>query len=99
MTDVEHAFNKFLSIRMEYIGSSILSNSDDYKHLIYECNQLFVELISLLPQDCQLRLQHYETSTVLLQSISETLMYKQGLKDGMNLNTLLPNESPQNNLQ
>ncbi|KHL94265.1 hypothetical protein QW71_18880 [Paenibacillus sp. IHB B 3415] len=93
MTDEEHAFNKFLSIRMEYIDSSILSNSDEYKHLIYECNQLFVELISLLPQDCKQHLQSYETSTTLLQSIAETLMYKQGLTDGMNLNKLLPNES------
>lgn len=74
---------------MEYIGSSILSNSDEAKRLIRECNQLFMELSSSLPYDCKQIFQNYDTSTALLQGIAETLIYKQGLKDGLNLDKLL----------
>ncbi|MBW4081562.1 hypothetical protein [Paenibacillus sp. S150] len=88
MANLEQAFDQFLSIHMEYAAHSILSNSDEYKQLISECNDTFVELVSLLPQECKLILQNYDTSTTLLQCIAETLMYKQGLKDGMNLNKL-----------
>ncbi|WP_019912982.1 hypothetical protein [Paenibacillus sp. HW567] len=89
MANLEQAFDQFLSIRMEYTAHSILSNSNEYKQLIQECNQLFVELISFLPKDYKQLLQNYDTSTTLLQGIAETLMYKQGLKDGINLNKLL----------
>lgn len=41
MADIEHAFNQFLSIRMDYIDKSILSQSDEYKHLIGDCNRIF----------------------------------------------------------
>lgn len=92
MANLEQAFDQFLSIRMEYTAHSILSNSTEYKQLIQECNQLFVELIAFLPQDYKRLLQNYDTNTTLLQGIAETLMYKQGLKDGINLNKLLVDE-------
>ncbi|OKP94729.1 hypothetical protein [Paenibacillus sp. P32E] len=92
MVNLEQAFEQFLSIRMEYTAHSILSNSNEYKQLIVECNQLFNELISFLPQDYKQLLQNYDTSTTLLQGIAETLMYKQGLKDGIHLNKLLFDE-------
>ncbi|AIQ16360.1 MULTISPECIES: hypothetical protein [unclassified Paenibacillus] len=88
MADIEHAFNQFLSIRMDYIDKSILSQSDEYKHLIGDCNRIFLDLLTKLPEDCKDTLQNYDTATTLLQGIAEVLMYKQGLHDGISLNRL-----------
>ncbi|AKG33627.1 hypothetical protein [Paenibacillus durus] len=89
MAYMEQAFNQFLSARMEYIANSILSNCNEYRQLIEECNQLFLTLMTDLPQEYKEMLQNYDTSTALLQGIAETLMYKQGLKDGISLNRFL----------
>jgi len=92
MTNLEPGFNQFISMRMEYIANSVLSNSDDYRQLIRECNQYFVKLTADLPLECQQILQLYDTSAALLQGMAETLMYTQGLKDGLSFNKLLAEE-------
>lgn len=92
MENLNQAFDQFISLRMEYIASSILSESNDYKQLIHECNQSFLDLQANLLLKDKVILQHYDANTTLLQGIAETLMYTQGLKDGIRLNKLLGNE-------
>jgi hypothetical protein len=89
MDNLTQAFNQFISIRMEYIADSVLHQSNDYKQSILECNQLFQDLQENLPQQYKEILQDYDTNTTLLQGIAESLMYKQGLKDGYRLKQML----------
>lgn len=93
MDSLTQAFNQFVSIRMDYIADSVLIQSDDYRHLLQECNQLFLELQANLPQQCLQTLLDYDTNTTLLQGIAESHMYEQGFKDGHRLEQLLKDDS------
>jgi hypothetical protein len=83
------AFDQLVSIRMEYTAKSVLSHSEEYKELIQESSKLFSELQALLPLEHKQILQDYDTYTTLLQGLAETLMYTQGLKDGVSLHKML----------
>ncbi|GGG12281.1 hypothetical protein GCM10010912_65910 [Paenibacillus albidus] len=92
MDSLDQALKQFISIRMEYTASSLLYHSNEYKQLIEECNQRFTDLEAYLPLAGKQLLQDYDTNSMLLQGIAETLMYKQGLKDGLRLHQMLENE-------
>lgn len=89
MNNLNDAFNQFISIRMESITDLILSQSEEYKQIINECNQLFSDLEAILPQECRQILQYYDANIESLQKITESIMYKEGLKDGFSMLSML----------
>ncbi|WP_411343586.1 hypothetical protein ACE3MZ_18520 [Paenibacillus sp. WLX1005] len=89
MDEFDKAFDQFKSIRMESIANLCIYNSKDYKKLMIDSDRLFTELCTYVkPQGMKL-LMDYCNAMTLLQGIAESMMYEQGLKDGINfLNTI-----------
>ncbi|MBE0336956.1 hypothetical protein NST83_07010 [Paenibacillus sp. FSL R10-2782] len=92
MNAIQDGLNQFISIRMEHVASSMLATSPEYEDLIKNCNQLFSILHDCLPKEYIQALYDYETNTTLLQGMAESIMYEQGLKDGVCLNQMLLGE-------
>lgn len=83
MDEFDKAFDQFKSIRMESIANLYIYNSKDYKKLVMDSDHLFTELCTYVkPQGMKL-LMDYCNAMTLLQGIAESMMYEQGLKDGI----------------
>lgn len=83
MEEWNKAFDQFKSIRMESIAHTSVYHSPEYKQLATERDRYFEQLCTYLePHKLEL-LMNYCNSETLLQSIAESMMYEQGLKDGI----------------
>ncbi|WDF49457.1 hypothetical protein PQ460_15745 [Paenibacillus sp. KACC 21273] len=86
MDDFEKDFNQFKSIRMESIANTIIYGSEDYKKLMLESDRLFTELCTYVEPEGMNLLMDYCNVVTLLQGIAESVMYEQGLRDGIKFN-------------
>lgn len=85
MDDFEKDFNQFKSMRMESIANKIIYGSEDYKKLMLESDRLFTELCTYVKPEGMKLLTDYCNVVTLLQGIAESVIYEQGLKDGVRL--------------
>lgn len=83
MDDFEKDFNQFKSMRMESIANTIIYGSEDYKKLMLESDRLFTELCTYVEPEGMKLLMDYCNVVTLLQGIAESVMYEQGLRDGI----------------
>lgn len=86
MDDFEKDFNQFKSMRMESIANTIIYGSDEYKKLMVESDRLFTDLCTYVKPEGMKLLMDYCNVVTLLQGIAESVMYEQGLRDGINFN-------------
>lgn len=84
MDDFEKDFNQFKSMRMESIANTIIYGSDEYKKLMVESDRLFTDLCTYVKPEGMKLLMDYCNVVTLLQGIAESVMYEQGLRDGIN---------------
>ena len=87
MDDFEKDFNQFKSIRMESIANTIIYGSEEYKKLMLDSDRLFNELCNYVKPEGMKLLMDYCNIVTLLQGIAESVMYEQGLRDGLVFNT------------
>lgn len=86
MDDFEKDFNQFKSMRMESIANTIIYGSEEYKKLMLESDRLFTELCTYVEPEGMKLLMDYCNVVTLLQGIAESVMYEQGLRDGIKFN-------------
>lgn len=86
MDDFEKDFNQFKSMRMESIANTIIYGSDEYKKLMVESDRLFTKLCTYVKPEGMKLLMDYCNVVTLLQGIAESVMYEQGLRDGIKFN-------------
>lgn len=82
---IQSAFHQFISIRMDEIGVSHLASLEEYQLLMKECTQLLEYISNQVPAEVQELFLIYEEKITLIQGLAESTMYKQGLKDGLQL--------------
>ena len=82
---IKSAFHQFMSIRMDEIGSSHLASLREYQLLMKECTQLLEHISNQIPAEVQQLFLTYEEKITLVQGLTESTMYEQGLKDGLKL--------------
>ncbi|MDQ1233515.1 hypothetical protein QE450_001013 [Paenibacillus sp. SORGH_AS306] len=83
MDDFEKDFNQFKSMRMESIANTIIYGSEEYKKLMLDSDRLFTELCTYVKPEGRKLLIDYCNVVTLLQGIAESVMYEQGLRDGI----------------
>lgn len=83
MDEFEKAFNQFKSIRMESIANVTIYSSEEYKKLMIDSDRLFTELCTYVKPEGMKLLMDYCNVVTLLQGIAESVMYEQGLRDGI----------------
>ncbi len=83
MDDFEKDFNQFKSMRMESIANTIIYGSEEYKKLMIDSDRLFTELCTYVKPEGMKLLMDYCNVVTLLQGIAESVMYEQGLRDGI----------------
>lgn len=83
MDEFEKAFNQFKSMRMESIANVTIYSSEEYKKLMIDSDRLFTELCTYVKPEGMKLLMDYCNVVTLLQGIAESVMYEQGLRDGI----------------
>lgn len=86
--EFEIALTQFKAIRMDWINEHILSTIAEYQTLMKDCTQLFSDISDHLSIELQVRFNEYEEKITLIQGLSESIMYTEGLKDGKKLSSL-----------
>lgn len=87
--NLQETFNQLLANRMDYIGEHILSEMEEYQRLNDECSGLFAMLTTDISEEMRELWLEYEDKMMLIQGLAESAMYKQGIKDGVELSRLL----------
>ncbi|WP_163855438.1 hypothetical protein [Paenibacillus elgii] len=89
MLEFDLAFKQFITNRTDAIGRTSLKELGKYNELNSYCIKLFKDIYNQLPDDSKMLLYEYECKSNILQGLAETIMYEQGLKDGVSLSRIL----------
>lgn len=85
MKSLENTFQILTDERANHVSSHLRAHHDQFKLLSHKCRDYFNTLKTNLPDDFHDLLFQYEEHMNYLHSISQDLIYKQGLKDGAGL--------------
>ncbi len=88
LDDFDKAIEVMQEERIDEVGSMIIIDKE-YKELSTKSIKLFKEIKKLLSEENSNLLFEYDNIIGLQLAITESIMYKQGLKDGARLITVL----------
>lgn len=86
---IGNSLQQFIGHRVNEITEYLMATNSTYKTLSNQCTQHFIQIQEYLPSDLQQTMLQYEETLLLLQAVIENHIYTQGLKDGMDLRSLL----------
>lgn len=89
LNDFREAFNAMIQERTEEVGSKVLMENETYRKSGEDSDKLFRQIKDLLPDEFKPLIFELDRLMCYQQAIAEEVMYEQGIKDGIELKSIL----------
>lgn len=89
LIDIEKSLNLFVLDRVIEVSNGLLRKNEEYNKINVEIEEIFNKIKEVLPEEYRDLLFELDSLEGAKGSVSEVIIYRQGLKDGIELNNIL----------